>query len=178
MNIRIDFGGFYGSIHEALIDNLIECYDDDDDYIKPGIDLCDHIDYQKTFDNYIHSYCSALTDFIFYEYDLDIEYKNITLDSPKYYNYQTDVIYCGTLKKDQTKLNKKLLKDQDFIDYLKEAVKSYDGYISFYTFDEAINNKDNILHQFVYSFICNKFDLWDQIEFDLEYTSNDIFIAA
>ena len=53
MNIRIDFGGFYGSIHEALIDNLVECYDDDD-YIKPGIDLCDHIDYQKTFDNYIH----------------------------------------------------------------------------------------------------------------------------
>tara|TARA_R100000501_G_C2538475_1_gene58306 strand:- start:7 stop:543 length:537 start_codon:yes stop_codon:yes gene_type:complete len=178
MNIRIDFGGFYGSIHEAYIDSQIEYYAEDEDQIKQNINLYDYIDYQKTFDNYIHSYCSALTDFIFYEYDLDIEYKNITLDSPKYYNYQTDVIYCSTLKKDQTKLNKKLLKDQDFIDYLKEATKSYDGYMSFYTFDEAINNKDNILHQFVYSFICNKFDLWDQIEFDLEYTSNDIFIAA
>tara|TARA_R110000744_G_scaffold232176_1_gene350252 strand:+ start:364 stop:906 length:543 start_codon:yes stop_codon:yes gene_type:complete len=180
MNIRIDFGGFYGSTHEAMIDNLIEYYgdDEDEDYIKQDINLFDYVDYQKTFDNYIKSYCSILRDHIFYEYDIDIEYKNISLKSPKFYNFETDVIYCSTLKKDQLKLNKKLLRDQDFIDYLKKSTKSYDGYMSFYSFDEAVSDKDNILHQFVYTFICSKFDDYSDIEFDLEYTNEDIFITA
>jgi len=170
MKISIDFGGFYSSTHEAMIDSQIEYYADDVDQIKQDINLFDYVDYQKTFDNYIKSYCSVLSDFIFYEYDINIGYKDISLSSPKYYNYETDVIYCSTFKRDQIKLNKKLLKDLDFIEYLKEATKSYDGYWSFYDYEEAVNNKDNILHQFVYTYVCKKFDLYDQIEFDLEYT--------
>jgi len=175
MKIRIDFGGFYGSLHEAMIDGQIDYFVED---IKPGIDLCDYVDYQATFDNYIKSYCSVLTDHIFSEYDLDIEYKNISLHSPKFYNFETDIIYCSTLKKDQLKLNKKLLKDPDFLAYLKETTKSYDGYISFYSYDQAVNDKDNILHQYVYSYICQSFDDYSDIEFDLEYTEENIFITT
>lgn len=41
-------------------------------------------------------------------------------------------------------------KDNAFKKWLIDATKSYDGYHSFYTYDDAINDKDNIL--LVYAF--------------------------
>ena len=169
MKIRIDFGGFYYTTHEAMIDNMVEYQAEDFDKFRQDINLSEFIDYPKTFQNYIESYCEVLGDEIFYEYDTNISFKNIRLDSPKYYNFETDIIYCDVLKKDQTRLNKILLKEPDFLRRLKEATKSYDGYISFYNYDEVVNNKDNILHQFVYGYICPKFDRYDNIEFNLVY---------
>jgi hypothetical protein len=151
MNISINFGGFYGSIHESIIDNLIKGYELDQD----------NIDYPKTFDNYITAYCGFLTDDIFYKYTVDIEFYDLKLDSPKYYNYSTDVILANTKKDQVNDLNNKLLKDSDFIAYLKDSTKSYSGYISFYTFDQAINDKDNILINFVLSYICKNIEYFD-----------------
>ena len=46
----------------------------------------------------------------------------------------TDKIDCKIANHQVNKLNKALLKDDDFLNFLKERTKSYDGYMSFYTF--------------------------------------------
>ena len=65
-------------------------------------------------------------------------------------------------------LNEKLLSDSDFINWLKERTQSCDGFISFYNFGEAQNNKDNILIKYVLEFLADKFnEQMDFIEFEI-----------
>jgi len=156
----IDFGGFYdGSIHNLYIENLIEDYQYD----------YDNIDWNKTHNDYIKQYCYVLSSFILEEYDLDFDLKNISLYSPKFYNYETDTIDCEINNKQVNRLNKIFLKNNYFIEHLKERTKSYDGYISFYTFEQAKNNKDDILIRYVLEYICirefNKVIDIDDLEF-------------
>ena len=43
--------------------------------------------------------------------------------------------------------------------------------MSFFTYDQALNNKDNILIMYVLEYICNKFNekevVYGEIEFDI-----------
>jgi len=141
----IEFGGFYESIHSDNIENLIEAYEYD----------YDNIDWDKTHDDYIKDYCYVLSSFILEEYDLDIDFKNISLYSPRFYNYETDTIDCEINNQQVNRLNEIFLKDNDFIEYLKERTKSVSGYMSFYTYNQAIDNKDDILIAYVLEYICN-----------------------
>tara|TARA_Y100001938_G_scaffold84951_1_gene116686 strand:+ start:234 stop:731 length:498 start_codon:yes stop_codon:yes gene_type:complete len=143
----IEFGGFYGeSIHNLYIENLIN-----DDH--------DNIDWNIIENNYIKKYCYLLSSFISKKYNLDFNFKNISLYSPEFYNYETDTIDCQITNEQVNRLNKIFLNDDYFIQHLKQRTKSYDGYISYYTFEQAKNNKDNILIRYVLEYICiNKFN--------------------
>ena len=65
----IKFGGFYESIHISNIDHMVEAYEYD----------FDDVDYKKTFESYIDSYCSKLENFIFNEYKVNINFKDLKL---------------------------------------------------------------------------------------------------
>ena len=135
IDTTINFGGFYHSIHDSNIDNLIEYYSDNGNYSEYDYD---NINFQKTFNNYIKDYCINLESYFLNEYNLDIQFNDIYLDSP---------------------------------DYLKNKTVSYDGYISHYTYDQAINDKDNILINYILEFICNEFNNdYDNLphEFEIE----------
>ena len=151
MKTNINFGGFYGSTHSDLIDNRIEMYEHEG-YINTWED----IDYQETYKSYIHDYCSELSDFILDKFEIDIDFKNLSLNSPRFYNFETDTIDCEVNKDKVEKLNTYFLKDKDFIQYLNKRTKSYSGFISFYTFEQAKNNKDNILIDYVLEYICKE----------------------
>ena len=156
----IEFGGFYESIHSHNIENLIEAYEYD----------YDNIDWDKTHDDYIKDYCYVLSSFILEEYDLDIDFKNISLYSPRFYNYETDTIDCEINNQQVNSLNEIFLKDNDFIEYLKERTKSVSGYMSFYTFEDAIDNKDDILITYVLEYICNNiydYNNMTDVEFEI-----------
>ena len=73
----IHFGGFYESIHDGNIDSMIETYEYN----------FEDVDYKKTFESYIEAYCYKLESYILDEYLIDIDFKNIKLFSPQYYNY-------------------------------------------------------------------------------------------
>mgnify|MGYP003113475161 CR=1 FL=1 len=164
----IDFGGFYGSIHGDNIDHLIEMYDDDE---SDNIFYWENIDYQKTYKNYIEEYCNYFSDFINEEYEILIEFKDIKLWSPQFYNFSTDVIDVSLCKLQAHNLNKILLKDTDFHKYLKKATQSYPGYISHYNYQEAINDKNDILIRYVFKYIVSKFDevqYLGDFEYDIE----------
>lgn len=151
MNINIKFGGFYGSQHIDIIDSRIEMYENEG-YINSWED----IDYQETYKSYIDNYCSELSEFISDEYEIDIDFKNLSLNSPRFYNFETDTLDCEINKDKANKLNTYFLEDKDFIQYLNKRTESYSGFISFYTFEQAKNNKDNILIDYVLEYICNE----------------------
>lgn len=166
--VAIDFGGFYESIHMDNIDNLINSFWEDGNY--PEYDW-QNINYKKTYLNYINSYCGHLSNYIKSEYNIDMSFNNLELDSPKYYNYSTDKILANIPANQIKELNSLMIKDALFLEFLKERTQSYDGYFSFYTYDTALNNKDNVLIMYVLEFICNKFneDLYfGDLEFEIE----------
>jgi len=151
IKVNVRFGGFYHSKHSDLIDIRIEMYEH-----EGYINIWEDIDYQETYKSYIDDYCSELSDFILEEYEVDIDFKNLSLDSPTFYNFGTDTINCEINKNKANKLNAYFLQDQDFIQYLNKKTKSYSGFISFYTFEQAKNNKDNILIDYVLEYICKE----------------------
>ena len=143
LKTNISFGGFYHSQHSELIDYRIEMYENEG-YINSWED----INYKETYEDYIIDYCNELSGYI------SDEFKNLSLYSPREYNFETDTIDCEVDKDKANKLNAYFLNDQDFIEYLNERTKSYDGYRSFYTFEQAKNNKDDILIMYVLEYIC------------------------
>ena len=106
----IHFGGFYESIHDGNIDSMVETYEYN----------FDDVDYKKTFESYIQEYCYKLKSYILDEYLVDIDFKNIKLSSPQYYNYSTDNIDCKINANQVQSLNKILKKDNEFLSFLKD----------------------------------------------------------
>ncbi len=157
----INFGGFYESIHDSNIDYMVEAYE----Y------KFEDVDYKKTFQSYIKEYCYNLESYISDEYLIDIYFKKIKLYSPQYYNYDTDVIDCIINTNEAQSLNEVLKKDDEFLSFLKDRTTSCSGFVSFYTYDDALNNKDNKLIMYVLEYICNKFNnkevVYNEIEFDI-----------
>ena len=162
----INFGGFYESIHDGNIDHMVEAYEYD----------FDHVDYKKTFQSYIDEYCSKLSSYINDEYQVHIDFKNIKLYSPQYYNYSTDIIDCKIDTNQVNSLNEIIKKDNEFLSFLKDRTTSYSGFVSFYTYDQALNNKDNKLIMYVLEYICNKFNdkeiVYGEIEFEIYLTDD------
>jgi hypothetical protein len=153
--IAINFGGFYESIHDSRIDNMIEGYGGDE---YPEYNDWENIDFKKTFKSYIEAYCNDLSGFIKSEYNIDMDFKDLELESPKYYNYSTDTILADIPKNQIKELNSLMIKDALFLEFLEERVKSCSGYISFYTYETALANKNNILIVYILEFICDKFN--------------------
>jgi hypothetical protein len=121
--------------------------------------------------SYIESYVNKLSDYITDNYQIDIDFKKVSLDSPTQYNFKTDVINCSVNKKKIELLNNKLIIDDEFAKYLKDSTQSYDGYMSFYTYEQALNNKDDILSVYVLRYICNQLNSeYLDIEYDIVLT--------
>ena len=165
---NIAFGGFYNSHHQSNIDYMIEAYEYD----------WENVNYTDTHNSYIDDYASKLSSFILSEYKIEIDFKNIKLNSPKYYNYSTDVIDCEIDSQQVVQLNQVLIKDDSFLSYLKDHTKSYDGYISFYDYDEALSNKDDILILYVLEYVSNEFNekyaYYGDIEFEVFLLSDSV----
>lgn len=155
--VTIQFGGFYYSIHEQNIDYMLENYYSDDtgstlDYY--GLD----VPYSDIFKRYSEFYLDCLTEWLSDEYDIKVKLQFSELWSPKEYNFNTDEIIALMPLSDENKLNRYFKKEPAFIDYLKKATKSYDGYISFYDFEQAINNEKGILSNYVFTYLCRIFN--------------------
>ena len=165
----IAFGGFYESKHDAIIENQtefwFECKDDE------STDYIDFFDWSAIHQSYMINYVNKLKSYILDEYKISIRFVDLKLDSPKYYNYSTDQIECTVKDSEIDLLNNTLLKDQKFLDYLKQATQSYSGYHSFYTYDDALNNKKDCLSLYTLSYLANKFnENLFEMEFDVVLT--------
>jgi len=165
MRININFGGFYGSCHESLIDAVIE---DEKEYYSNeyenrvklkkylqnnNIEFWELYNYKDIHLEYSKLWLGLFKDWFKNEFDLDIPLKFIELSSPKYYNYSTDVIIASVkLKKHEIKSllhNDVLNIECDLLDRFENMVSrvttSGSGYFAFYDYDKVINmiDKDN-----------------------------------
>ncbi len=165
IHTTIEFGGFYQGIHNNHIDMMTENFFDDTP-LQDDENNFDYFNWSAIHQSYIESYVNKLSQYIKDNYDIDIDFKNISLDSPQQYNFKTDVINCNVKNKQVKLLNDKLIIDDEFAKYLKDSTKSYDGFMSFYTYDQALNNKDDILSVYVLRYICNQLN---SEYFDIEY---------
>jgi hypothetical protein len=155
MKTVIEFGGFYGSIHEALVEQTIESYFGDDNG-ELSDDL--NIDWHSAFNNYIKEYAKNLSEWLVDEYGIEVEFNNLSLYSPREYNFKTDTIHADLSELDAEQLKAAFKDNKEFLSYLQNATQSYDGYISFYTYADALADKDGILMQYLLRWLCDLFN--------------------
>lgn len=155
--IVLNFGGFYCSIHDQLIDNELDNYYQDDNGNTLDYYSLD-IPYKTILNEYSKLYINCFSEWLSDTYSIDILLEFKSLSSPKEYNFSTDKIIAFISKLHESKLLKHFKNDTGFLDYLKQATKSYDGYISFYDYESALKNKDDVLSDYLSSYLCNLFD--------------------
>jgi len=158
INTNIRFNGFYNSLHSDIIDDAIESYYTDDNGLFNYDSISDNIDYKTIHKDYIEVFTDDFKSWIKDNYNLDIDFKDLTLISPRYYNYSTDVINCDISNKDNTSLMTTFKRDKNFISYLENETTSRSGFMSHYTFEEALSNKDDILSDYILNYLVNKFE--------------------
>ena len=126
----VNFGGFYNSSHSDIIESYIE----DMEYNWEAVD------YTATYKIYSKSYIKVLNNIL----DTDIIFK--ALNSPKFYNYSTDIINVELSKKDILKLFKYIKEEdlkQEVFNIIKDASTSKSGYIAFYNYADFFK-KENL----------------------------------
>ena len=146
------FGGFYHSEHSETIENNIEVL---------GYDW-ESIDYKRTHINYCNAYLDRLSE------ELEIDLTFISLDSPKYYNFTTDKIFCSISNKDFNTLLS-AYDTKGLFNYIEEHSRSYDGFTSFYSGYKAVKEETDIFLQYLFNYILidEDFNIYD-LEYETE----------
>lgn len=102
-NLAFNFGGFYHSIHDEVIDSLVDReadYREIEEWTQEYNDFYKTIDFNATCDNYVESMLEAIDK----KLGCNLQECFIEIISPRYYNYTTDYILL-----DKTKANDKLM---------------------------------------------------------------------
>ena len=156
MEIQIEFGGFYG-FHDDYIDVRIDDYE---------IDF-DNVDWGRTFIQYSVAWLRRFTNIT------GIELFFIGLDSPRYYNYRTDVILAKVLPDVVQHLTTYI--NDDFKEWANPQLTSCSGFHSFYNgIDDLIERAENddddkaILLGMVCNYLIDVMEVNEDI-YELEY---------
>jgi len=148
---QVHFEGFYESIHDQEIDGMLESHFSDEDGIP--VDQPENIDYQKIRVAYSELYLKTFNQFLNEEYGLDIKMAFKELDSPREYNFMTDVIVSEISDTDFEAVKTEFMNNSDFIKYVNKASKSYDGFMSFYEGIAAVSADDEILLTYISKYV-------------------------
>jgi len=174
MELALNFGGFYNSVHDDLIDCFIERNHDFDSEQEQEIEEhYDNVDHKATRKNYCFVYLEALEDFL-KENGVEVNLEFVKLESPAYYNFKTDVIIVKIEAADQAQIVDfvKNKYKKELVDYVKRITTDHDGYWSFYTYDQTMQNKDNKLIEACLTLLAKKIneDIYNRIEeLEIEY---------
>lgn len=167
--IYINFGGFYGSIHDAQIESQFEAFEA---YEDSNNTKAQERDYTKTQINYSKKYLKKIEQFLF-DNKIEVKFKFVRIESPREYNFETDKIVVNILKKHQKSIinfvNNKFA--VELIELVRTQTTPSSGYRPFYTFNEIYKeNKNNLLLEACLEIICDQVNK-DELpyEFDLEY---------
>jgi len=184
-DIQINFGGFYYSRHSEYInhdiDDFVENLYHEGKIGEENIDdIYNNINYHDIYNQYIKKYCLFLEQIIHDKFNIKIDFVNISLNSPKQYNFSTDVILCEADKYKLQDLTDKFLNHSDwseykdlFLNHVHKITTYIDGYIPYYTYDEIMNNKNNMLFTEIFNFLINEIQFIDEILTDIEFYAGE-----
>lgn len=167
----IPFSGFYHSFHDEELDRAIEnMFSNDQGTPFAGIidRAFDCIDWKS-----VHfEYARLFTERFAFRFEFRT-LKFLDLASPKYYNYETDRIFCEIDLEEVKEIYNQVDK-QALADNIKRKFTSYDGFISFYPNDiskwpAAVEEWDHnhigtLIEVWVQQLNDGKYDLYDEIE--------------
>ena len=150
----IPFEGFYNSVYDSMVDDIVESEIEDDFMLND-----DDIDYRHIFKEMSRSIFDDIIELFNDEFDLFTSNDYITYDglySPKYYNFGTDKIEAVCEDGVYLTLLNKFKDDNDFIDYVNEVSKSRDGFTSFYDGIEEVSEEPSIFLEYLFQwFVLN-----------------------
>lgn len=156
----LDFGGFYDSQLGAQIEYTLE---DEIEYQleEHGIEVDPCLDnYQELCEKIAKEYISILNETLFYETDLrdepSLEY--ISLNSPRFYNFETDTILTQISIKDLKNLLR-LVDRSKLVAYIDEHSKSRDGFISFYPGFQAVKKDISIFCRYFFNYLFAVYEI-------------------
>lgn len=141
--IQIPFSGFYHSIHDSYIDSTIEYYLDE--YEGEALEKAQEAFYDMSYKgvhlavakHYVQAYNAVFYD----KYDIDLCLKFVELDSPRFYNFETDKIFCS-YDAEAFKQVVALLDGEKVQNDLLEKYKTRSGFICFQSTIDSIVNKE------------------------------------
>ena len=168
VNTTIEFGGFYGSIHDGLIENAIERHLMVNSQHWNEVS----IDWLANYELYAKWYALEFERFILAECGVTVTFSNIELKSPREYNFKTDTIEAAISASAEKALIEAYKNDPAFIGFLSEATQSYSGFISFYSFHDAINNKDHVFTVYLFRYLAdifNEYELESRFDITCQY---------
>lgn len=140
--IQIPFSGFYESTHNMFFDDYFECECEylrdecgaSDDDIEALSDAYYSLDWHAIHLKYAQEYAAALFDALQGESGRAIAWRFKALESPRFYNFTTDRIFCEiNLDGVRMMFNHVMAMARDrFTELCKERFTSRDGFSSFY----------------------------------------------
>lgn len=161
IKIELPFAGFYESIYDFHIDNVIEyyLYDLEGEQLEKAQDAFYMMNYDATrkaiCEHYIQAYNQAFYD----QFNIDLNLTFNSLTSPQFYNFETDRLFVN-IDPEAFKQVIQLLDDDAIQKTLSEKYKTQSGYIVFQSTIEAIKNKD--------------YDLFSSDLFEMLLPENDV----
>ena len=142
--LNVNFGGFYYSLHSDLLEDSMRSYFRDD-----SGEISEEVEnkiYDLTGEDITaleEIYCKGYIDFLNEELETDIEF--LSISSPRFYNFETDIILAAYSDLDYYKILKYAVKfgfSEDIRSKVTAAATSSSGYIAFYDEEEIYNDKD------------------------------------
>jgi hypothetical protein len=138
MIINIPFAGFYESWYSGELDHVQERFVEYEVEKNPGLNpdipneaLWHCADYGKAYDHIARAYVDQFNQHLIDEYELDLDLKFESLQSPREYNFQTDRIFCEISEENVRKL-REAVSDPALRQAIRERFTSRSGFISSY----------------------------------------------
>jgi len=150
MKTALNFGGFYESVHEDLIENTVEDVMEEENVTEEMI----------KWDALYLEYSKKYVDFLNERFELNLKF--LELESPRFYNYSTDVIIVDISEDDFKKVSEIVNKDK-LKEVVKEITTSRSGYIPFYTADEVYKD-DEMLCRCMFDVLIDEISTEDLVE--------------
>lgn len=163
LQANFNFGGFYNSQHDWVIDNYIDIFIRDresDELPENEGEIYDAIDYKGL----RNLYCNELIKFMNSNLNISLEY--LELNSPAYYNFTTDKIVVKFDENDFKSIKEYIPYniEEDIEELLKDWTTSRDGYIPYYSYSEIKDNlewrMEAVLQIFVIECLKVDSDFW------------------
>lgn len=146
MNTTINFGGFYNSHHDDIIERAMA-------YSIGAVDDMVEIDHDKLFDvekaewdtvkeEYSKEWLDMLND------ETGTNMKFIALSSPQFYNYNTDVIIADISRKDTIQLFTYIRNNdlkREVFQRMKDVTSNHSGYHALYYYAELFYKENRSL---------------------------------
>ena len=136
--INIPFAGFYGSKYSGELDAVQERFVEYEVEKNPGLNpdipneaLWHCADYGKAYDHIARAYVDQFNQHLIDEYELDLDLKFESMQSPREYNFQTDRIFCEISEENVRKL-REAVSDPALRQAIRERFTSRSGFISSY----------------------------------------------